>query len=71
MNTTTITERAIAEVETFRTKVRDLGSCSPAMEKFADEVIVDIIVCGSPRAAVETTMPNLLSKPAEVTVRRR
>ncbi|MET8037760.1 hypothetical protein [Streptomyces sp. NPDC005345] len=41
------------------------------MEKFADEVIVDIIVCGSPRAAVETTMPNLLSKPAEVTVRRR
>ncbi|MEU9155763.1 hypothetical protein AB0D59_35745 [Streptomyces sp. NPDC048417] len=68
MKTTTITERAIAEVETFRTKMRELGSCSPAVEKFADEVIVLIIVCGSPKVAVETAMRNLLSEPAEVTV---
>lgn len=68
MKATAITERAIAEVETFRTKMRELGSCSPAVEKFADEVIVLIIVCGSPKAAVETAMRNLLSEPAEVTV---
>ena len=68
MKATAITERAIAEVETFRTKVRELGSCSPAVEKFADELIVFIIVCGSPKVAVETAMRNLLSEPAEVTV---
>jgi hypothetical protein len=68
MKTTTITERAIAEVETFRTKMRELGSCSPAVEKFADEMIVHIIVCGSPKIAVEMAMRNLLSQPAGVTV---
>ncbi|WP_338778153.1 hypothetical protein [Streptomyces sp. DG1A-41] len=68
MKTTAITERAIAEVETFRTKMRELGSCSPAVEKFADEMIVHIMVCGSPKAAVETAMRNLVSAPAEVTV---
>ena len=68
MKTTTITERAITEVETFRTKMRELGSCTPAVEKFTDEVIVLIIVSGSPKAAVETAMRNLLSEPAEVTV---
>lgn len=68
MKTTAITERAIAEVETFRTKMRELGPYSPAVEKFADEVIVHIIVCGSPKAAVETAMRNLLSEPAEATV---
>ncbi|MBT2399377.1 hypothetical protein [Streptomyces sp. ISL-100] len=68
MKATAIAERAIAEVETFRTKVRELGSRSPAVEKFADEVIVHIIVCGSPKVAVETAMRNLLSEPAEVTV---
>ncbi|WP_406341303.1 hypothetical protein [Streptomyces sp. NBC_01578] len=68
MKVTAITESAIAEVETFRTKMRELGSCSPAVEKFADEVIVHIIVCGSPKVALETAMRNLLSEPAEVTV---
>ncbi|MFI6061500.1 hypothetical protein [Streptomyces sp. NPDC051286] len=68
MKVPAITESAIAEVETFRTKMRELGSCSPAVEKFADEVIVHIIVCGSPKVAVETAMRNLLSEPAEVTV---
>lgn len=68
MKATSVTERAIAEVETFRTKMREIGSCSPAVEKFADEVIVRIIVCGSPRAAVEAAMRNLLSESAEVTV---
>ncbi|MFE3143705.1 hypothetical protein ACFRK5_19610 [Streptomyces niveus] len=68
MKTTAITESAIAEVETFRTKMRELGSCSPAVEKFADEMIVHIIVCGSPKAAVEAAMHNLPSEPAEVTV---
>ncbi|MFF9457170.1 hypothetical protein [Streptomyces flaveolus] len=68
MKATTVIERAIAEVETFRTKMREIGSCSPAVEKFADEVIVRIIVCGSPRAAVEAAMRNLLSESTEVTV---
>ncbi|WEH18511.1 hypothetical protein [Streptomyces sp. VNUA24] len=68
MKTTAITERAIDEVETFRTKMREAGSCSPAVEKFADELIVLIIVCGSPKVAVETAMRNLLSEPEEVTV---
>lgn len=67
MKITAITERAIAEVETFRTTMRELGSCSPAVEKFNDEVIVRIIVCGSPKAAVETAMRNLLNELAEVT----
>lgn len=68
MKATAITERAIAEVETFRIKMRELGSCSAAVEKFADEVIVHVIVCGSPKAAVEAAMRNILSEPAEVTV---
>lgn len=40
----------------------------PAVEKFADEVIVRIIVCESPRAAVEAAMRNVLSESTEVTV---
>ncbi|MGY5058748.1 hypothetical protein ACWDFR_32605 [Streptomyces sp. 900105755] len=68
MKATAITERAIAEVETFRIKIRELGTCSPAVERFADEVIVRIIVCGSPKAAIETAMRNILSEPAEVTI---
>ncbi|MFJ8194590.1 hypothetical protein ACIQ8D_33275 [Streptomyces sp. NPDC096094] len=68
MKATTVTERAIADVETFRTKMREIGSCSPAVEKFADEVIVQIIICGSPKAAVEAAMRNLLSESTEVTV---
>ncbi|PVE04353.1 hypothetical protein [Streptomyces scopuliridis] len=68
MKTAAITERAIAEVGTFRTTMRELRSCSPAVEKFADEVIVHIVVCGAPKAAAETAMRNLLSEPAEVTV---
>ncbi|MFD8198953.1 hypothetical protein [Streptomyces sp. NPDC059701] len=68
MKATPVTERAIADVETFRTKMREIGSCSPAVEKFADEVIVQIIVCGSPRAAVEAAMRNLLSESTEVAV---
>ncbi|WP_432184189.1 hypothetical protein [Streptomyces tendae] len=68
MKATSVTERAIAEVEAFRTKMREIGSCSPAVEKFADEVIVRIIVCGSPRAAVEAAMRNVLSESTEVTV---
>ncbi|MGW1778238.1 hypothetical protein ACWCQQ_03730 [Streptomyces sp. NPDC002143] len=67
MKTTAIMERAIAEVETFRTKMRELGSCTPALEKFADEVIALIIVCGSPKIAVETAICNLLNEPSEVT----
>ncbi|WP_432082279.1 hypothetical protein [Streptomyces sp. WAC 04229] len=61
----TIVERAIAEVETFRTTMRGLGSCTPAVEKFADEVIVLICVSGSPKAAVETAIRNLLSERAK------
>ncbi|MCY0927038.1 hypothetical protein OTB20_12660 [Streptomyces sp. H27-H1] len=68
MKNTAITERAIAEVETFHTKMRELGSCFPAMEKSADELIIHIVVCESPKAAAETAMRNLLSKPVEVTV---
>ncbi|WND36072.1 hypothetical protein RI578_18055 [Streptomyces sp. BB1-1-1] len=68
MKATAVIERAIAEVETLRAKMREIGSCSPAVERFADEVIVRIIVCGSPRAAVEAAMRNLLSESTEVTV---
>ncbi|WP_408997176.1 DUF6907 domain-containing protein [Streptomyces europaeiscabiei] len=42
----------------------------PAVERFADEVIVQIIVCGSPKAAVEAAIHNLPNEPAEVAVRR-
>ncbi|MFE0869546.1 hypothetical protein [Streptomyces rochei] len=68
MKATSVTERAIAEVEAFRTKMREIGACSPAVEKFADDVIVRIIVCGSPRTAVEAAMRNVLSESTEVTV---
>ncbi|MCD9589666.1 hypothetical protein [Streptomyces sp. 8ZJF_21] len=68
MKITTTTKRAIAEVEAFRTKMWELGSCSPAVEKFADGMIVRIVVCGSPKAPVETAMRNLLLDQAGVTV---
>ncbi|CDR10436.1 hypothetical protein [Streptomyces iranensis] len=68
MNTTTTTERAIAMVEAFRTMMRELGSCSPAVEKFADWAIVRIIACWSPKMAVETAMRNVLIGQAGVTV---
>ncbi|MEU1776425.1 hypothetical protein ABZ501_25830 [Streptomyces sp. NPDC019922] len=68
MKSTAITERVIAEVETFRTKMRELGSRFPAVEKFAYEVIIHIVVCEAPKAAAETAMRNRLSDPVEVTV---
>ncbi|MBT2674247.1 hypothetical protein J7E95_26235 [Streptomyces sp. ISL-14] len=66
MRTKDIVERAIAEVEAFRTKMRERGSCSPAVEKFCDEVIVYTIVSKSPKAAVETAMRSLIDEPTDV-----
>jgi hypothetical protein len=68
MKATVVTERAIVGMETFRIKMGELGLCSPAVETFADEVIVRITACGSPTAAVEAAMRTLHGKPAGVTV---
>lgn len=67
MKTTAITERAIAEVEVFRAKMQELGSCSPAVEKFCDTVIVYTVVCKSPKVAVEAAIRDLLNEPTDVT----
>ncbi|MDX2839489.1 hypothetical protein PV377_10950 [Streptomyces ipomoeae] len=63
---TNAVEQGIAIIEEFRTTMRDLGKSSPAVEKFADEVILLTIVSGSPKAAVEAAMRNLCSKPTGV-----
>ncbi|MCX5163794.1 hypothetical protein OOK39_31690 [Streptomyces sp. NBC_00264] len=63
MRNTADTKRAIAEVDTFLPKMRELGFC---LEKFTDELSTPIIVCESPNVAAETTMRNLLSKPVTV-----
>ena len=62
---TATVEHAITITEELRTGIQNLGSSSPAFEKFCDDVIAFAIVTGSPKTAVEAAMRNIPAEPTE------
>ncbi|MGV9242649.1 hypothetical protein [Streptomyces sp. NPDC003710] len=60
-----VAERAITEMEEFRTKMRALGQSTPAVEKFIDEVNLLITVYGDPKAAIDAVFRLLAQERPE------
>jgi hypothetical protein len=59
MTTRSATDQAIEVMEEFRTRMRDIGQASPAVEKFIDEMTLLISVCDSPKTAMDALFRTL------------
>lgn len=59
MTTKPAAEQAIEVMEEFRTRMRDIGKATPAVERFIDEMILLISVCDSPKAAMDALFRTL------------
>ena len=60
-----IAQEAIADLEGLRTQIRELGSTSPRFERFIDEMVLLLTVCGDPCAALDAVFRVLASEPVE------